>query len=64
MPLFRVTVRHGRPQQYVLEDIEAPTLADALRAAADTIAAASDPGADLAEVRVQADSGSRGYAGG
>lgn len=61
MPRFRVTVRYGRPQQYAVEDIEAATLADALRDAAEQVAVAREPDADLAEIRVQADASSRSY---
>lgn len=64
MPLYRITVRHGRPQQYVMEDVEADSLADAMRVAADRIAVASQPGADLAEIRVQTDPEARQYASG
>ena len=63
MPLYRVTVRHGRPQQYVVEDVEADSLADALRQAAE-IPVASEPGADLAEIRIQADPDTRRYTDG
>ena len=62
MPHYRVTIRHGRPQQYVIEDIEAESLAAALRAAADGIAVATEPDADLAEIRVQMDPDARRYA--
>lgn len=63
MTLYRITIRHGRPQQYAVEDVEAETLAEAMRHAADRIDAASDPHADLAELRVQMDPESRQYAG-
>ena len=63
MTLYRITVRHGRPQQYIVEDVEADTLADAMRHAADRISATAEPDADLAEFRVQMDPESRRYAG-
>jgi hypothetical protein len=52
MPRFRVTVRHGPPHQYEIRDIDAPTLADALRLAVERIEVLATPGADLVEVRV------------
>lgn len=53
MPRYRVTVRHGPPQQYEMQDVDAATLADALRLAADQMAVLASPGADLVEVRIQ-----------
>lgn len=59
MPIWRVTIRHGRPQRYHVEDVEAPDLAAVLRAAAELAAGAPD--ADLAELRLAADPESRDY---
>lgn len=55
MPVWRVTVRYGRPQEYAMEDVDAGTLAEAMRLAAERVAAASNPTADLVEIRIQAD---------
>jgi hypothetical protein len=63
MPLYRITVRHGRPQQYAVQDVEAGSLADALRFAGDEMGAARLADADLAEVRIQMDPAARSYAG-
>lgn len=63
MPVYRVTIRHGRPQQYVIDDIEAPTLAAAMRLAAERIAVARDADADLVEIRIQSGAEARSYVG-
>lgn len=38
-----------------MEDVDAGTLAEAMRLAAERVAAASNPTADLVEIRIQAD---------
>ena len=54
MPLYRVTIRFGSPkQQYHMEDIEASSLRDALRLAAERFPDVAMSSADLAEVRRQ-----------
>lgn len=53
MPHFRATVRHGHPQQYEMIDVEADSMRDALRAAADQLSEEAAATADLAEIRVQ-----------
>jgi len=63
MPVYRVTIRHGRPQQYVIDDIEAPTLAAAMRLAAERMAVARDADADLVEIRIQSGAEARSYVG-
>lgn len=63
MALYRVTIRHGRPQQYAMRDVEAATLGEAMRVAAEHMPEAVEPGADLAEIRVQAEPESRSYLG-
>jgi len=61
MPKYRMTVRHGRPHRYHVEDITADTLRDALRLAADAFPDAASS-ADLLEIRLQADAERREYA--
>jgi hypothetical protein len=63
MPFYRITVRHGRPQQYAMQDVEADSLAEALRFAAEEMTVARSADADLAEIRVQMDPAARTYAG-
>jgi hypothetical protein len=57
MPLYRATVRYaasGR-HRYHLEDVDAPTLMDAVRLAAERVPDEVGSTADLVEVRVQVD---------
>lgn len=57
MPVYRATIRYaaaGR-QRYHLEDIDAPSLMDALRLAAGRVPAEVGATADLVEVRLQID---------
>jgi hypothetical protein len=63
MPLYRVTIRYGRPQQYVMDDLEASSLAEAMRLAAEKMPVARDAGADLVEIRIQAGPEARSYVG-
>jgi hypothetical protein len=59
---YRVTIRHGQPRrQYAVLDIEAETLADALREAADSLAPEISATADLAEIRLQVEEEQREY---
>ena len=57
MPFYRATIRYavGGRQRYHLEDMDAPTLMDALRLAAERTPAEVRASADLAEVRLQID---------
>jgi hypothetical protein len=62
MPLYRVTIRFGAPKQhYHMEDIEANSLREALREAADRFPDAALQSADLAEVRRQVEPEERSY---
>ncbi len=62
---YRVTVRYGDPrQQYMVLDIEAASLADALRSVADALPAEVSVGADLAEIRLQVEPESREFTAG
>jgi hypothetical protein len=63
MPLYRVTIRHGRPQQYVMDDIEASSLAEAMCLAAEQLPVAKDAEADLVEIRIQSGPEGRSYVG-
>lgn len=57
MPLYRATIRYaaaGR-HRYHLEDVDAPSLMDALRLAAERVPDDVRASADLAEVRPQVD---------
>lgn len=60
---YRITIRHGRPQAWHVEDVEADSLAGALRHASEHIDIATRPDADLVEIRVQIDPEARHYAG-
>lgn len=60
MARFRVTIRYDGGRRYELLDVEAATLRDALRRAADAFPAAAGATADLAEVRLQTEPGARG----
>jgi hypothetical protein len=65
MPNYRVTVRWGRPRhQYHVHDVEATSLRDALREAADRLPDEVSASADLAEVRLMGDPDRREYAPG
>jgi hypothetical protein len=57
MPHYRATIRFaaGGRHRYHLEDVEAPSLVDALRLAAERVPAEVRGSADLAEVRLQVD---------
>jgi hypothetical protein len=55
MNQYRVTIRYGRPHRYHLEDVEAPTLRDALRLAVDGFPSEIEASSDLLEIRKQAD---------
>jgi hypothetical protein len=62
MPLYRVTIRFGAPkQQYHMEDIDANSLREALRLAAERFPDAALASADLAEVRRQVDPEERSF---
>ena len=57
MPSYRATIRYvasGR-HRYHLEDVDAATLMDAVRLAAERVPAEVSSTADLVEVRVQVD---------
>lgn len=62
MPTYRMTVRYGAPRvRYHMEDIEAPTLADALRKGAAALPAEAVDG-ELVEIRRGPDPERREYA--
>ena len=63
MPLYRATIRYaaGGRQRYHLEDVDAPTLMDALRLTAERVPAEVGATADLVEIRVQVDPERREY---
>jgi hypothetical protein len=62
MPRYRVTVRFGSPkQQYHLDDIEASSLRDALRLAAERFPDSALQSADLAEVRRHVEAEDRSF---
>ncbi len=63
MARYRVTIRYGDSgKRYEMLDIEAASLREALRRAADEFPADADATADLAEVRMQPEPESREYA--
>lgn len=62
MARYRVTVRYGRPRsQYLVLDVEAETLGEALSDAAAALAPEVSAEADLAEVRLQVEEDERQY---
>lgn len=65
MPSYRVTVRWGRSRhQYHVHDVEATSLRDALREAADRMPEEVAASADLVEIRLMTDPAAREYAPG
>lgn len=62
MPQYRVTIRFGAPkQQYHMEDLQANSLREALRQAAEQFPAAALDSADLAEIRRQVEPEARSF---
>jgi hypothetical protein len=62
MQQYRITIRYGHPRrQYHVLDLEAATLADALRDAAEALSSEISATADLAEVRLQVEAEAREY---
>lgn len=55
MNRYRVTVRHGRPARYHVEDVQASSLPEALQVAAERMPEEVALDADLAEVRLGLD---------
>lgn len=62
MARYRVTVRYGGPRsQYLVLDLEAETLGEALSDAAAALAPEVSAAADLAEIRLQVEEDEREY---
>lgn len=61
MNLYRITIRHGQPHRYHMEDVRAATLADAVRQVADRFPAQVAETGDLLEIRRQMDPEQREY---
>lgn len=61
MNRYRVTIRHGRPARYHVEDVEAGSLPDAMRLAADRIPGEVGATGDLVEVRLSVGPDDRQY---
>ncbi len=62
MNRYRVTIRFGSPRsQYRVLDVEAATLREALRRAAEDFPPEAEATADLVEIRRQVDPDSREY---
>ena len=61
MNSYRVTIRHGHPQRYHIEDVQAESLIAAVRIAADRLPEEARATADLLEIRLQADPAGREY---
>ncbi|HEX7117306.1 MAG TPA: hypothetical protein VF212_00865 [Longimicrobiales bacterium] len=65
MARYRVTIRYGDSgKRYEVIDVEAATLRDALRRAADEFPSDAEDTADLAEVRLQVEPEAREYTAG
>ncbi len=60
MPTYRATIRHGKPQRYHVEDIDAPDIAEAMRLLSERFPP-NVTGADLVEVRLAVDPEQRDY---
>lgn len=62
MPRYRVTIRYGRPRsQYLILELEADTMGEALSEAASSLSPEVSGAADLAEIRVLVEEDEREY---
>lgn len=64
MNSYRVTIRHGHPHRYHVEDVAAASLRAAVRIAAERFPEQADASADLVEIRLQREPERREYSPG
>lgn len=64
MNLYRVTIRHGQPQRYHVQDVRAESLRAAVRQLASSFPDQIGDSSDLVEIRLQREPEEREYTAG